>query len=264
MLPPTGAKASSPGADELDSDFGAEWPLRAGERVGDVGMEAARMGGVPGPCRHRHGGAVDLHGCAAHAARVAEGDEQHRRVTVQARARVLGLRHQRRALVPGRTQACLQHVTVDLEDAAVARLDGDVALDVERRRGCAQLVVAPLGHRLFVLAFALRHFPGLAAVARDDRAEQRLRRGQAGGDAPLGLAQPALALGDDSAHRLQGEHEGEEDGAQGDRLAEQGKAAVGHGCAFFDELRRHRRRRRQDRPRERRQCEGDTAPRPGR
>jgi hypothetical protein len=110
----------------------------------------------------------------------------------------------------------------------------------------------------------LRHFPGLAAVARDDRADERLRSGQTGGDTALGVAQPAFALGDDPAHRLQREHESDEDGAERDRLAKQGKAAIGHGCAFFDGLRRHRRRQRQDRPPERREYEGDAAPRPGR
>ena len=74
------------GADQLDADLGAQRPARAGERLGDVGVEAARMRRVLRPGEHRHGGAVDLHRRAAHAARVAEGDEHHRRVAVQARA----------------------------------------------------------------------------------------------------------------------------------------------------------------------------------
>jgi hypothetical protein len=130
------------------------------------------------------------------------------------------------------TEARLQHVAVDLEDAAVARLDRDVALDVERCRHRRQLEVAPLGHGLPVLAFALRRFPRLAAIALDERADDRLRRRQAGGDAALGLAQPPLALGDDSAHRLQGDDEGDDDAREGERFAEKGEAPDCHGVPF--------------------------------
>ena len=250
-------------ADELDPDFGAQRPAGAGERLGDVGVKAARMGGVPGAGEHRRGDAVDLHRRAAHAARVAQGDEQHRRIAVQARAGMSRFGNQRCAVVPGGDQARLQHVAVDLEDASVARLDRDVALDVERRRGRAQLEVVPLGDRFPVLALALDRLPALAAVALDHRTDQRLRRRQAGGDAALGFAQSSFSFGDDAAHRLERDRQGDEDGRQGERLGEQGKTSGCHGCAFFDGLRRDVRRGRDDRPRPRRKCESaavDPAP----
>src|SRR5204863_1664848 len=93
-----------------------------------------------------------------------------------------------------------------------------------------------LGHRLPVLALALRRLPGFAAIALDHRADDRLRRRQAGGDAALGLAQAALALGDDAAHGLQGEAQGDDDAGERRRLAEEGKAADRHGCAFLTGL----------------------------
>ena len=64
----------------------------------------------------------------------------------------------------------------------------------------------------------------LAAVAHDHRADERLRRRQAGGDAALGLAQAPLALGDDAADRLQCEAEGDDDAGERRRLAEEGEA----------------------------------------
>ena len=60
---------------------------------------------------------------------------------------------------------------------------------------------AALGHQLPVLALALDRLPALGAVALQDRAEHGLARGEAGGDARLGLAQPAFALGDDAGRR---------------------------------------------------------------
>ena len=159
MLSPTGANASSP-VPTSSTPISA----RSGRRApaNDSATSAWKPRGCDGVLRageHGHDGAVDLHRRAAHAARVAEGDEHHRRVAMQARAEVLRLGDQRRAVVPGRDQARLQHVAVDLEDAAVARLDGDVSLDVERRRRRAQLEVAPLGDGLPVLALALGRFP---------------------------------------------------------------------------------------------------------
>jgi hypothetical protein len=169
------------------------------------------------------------------------------------------------AVVPAGAHPRLQDVAVDLEDAAVARLDRDVALHVERRRRRAQLEVASLDDGLLVLAFALRLLPRLAAVARDDRADDRLRRREARGDAALGLAQPSLALGDDAAHRLQGEHEGDQDGDHCDRFGEERETTRCHEVVpFSTSCTANRGRRRQDRRAQRRECEGDAAPRPGR
>ena len=78
--------------------------------------------------------------------------------------------------------------------------------------------------------------PRLAAVALDHRTDDRLRGRQAGGDAALGLAQAALALGDDAADGLQGEAQGDDDAGERRRLAEKGKAPDGHGCAFLTGL----------------------------
>ena len=262
VLSPTGANASSP-VPTSSTPISA----RSGRRApaNDSATSAWKPRGCDACCvpgEHGHDGAVDLHRRAAHAARVAQGDEHHRRVAMQTRAEVLRLGNQRRAVVPGRDQARLQHVAVDLEDAAVARLDGDVALDVERRRRRAQLEVAPLGDGLPVLALALGRFPRFAAVALDHRADERLRRRQAGGDAALGLAQAALALGDDAADGLQGEAQGDDDAGERRRLAEEGKAPDCHGCAFLTGLAADLRRGRKNRPPQRRKCEGDVARRP--
>src|SRR4029079_12024197 len=70
------------------------------------------------------------------------------------------------------------------------------------------------------------------AVALDERADDRLRRRQAGCDAALGLAQTPLALGDDSAHRLQGQDERDDDGREGERFGEEGEAPDCHGVPF--------------------------------
>ena len=188
---------------------------------------------MAGAGQHRHGDAVDLHRRAAHTARIAEGDEQRRRVAHQTRAGVLRLRGERCAVAPTRDETRLQDVAVDLEDAAVARLDRGVAVNVERRRGRDELEVAPLGHGLPVLALALRGLPGLAAIALEHRPDERLRRRQAGRDAALGLAQSSGALGDDAAHGFESQDEGDQHRGERERFADQGKASGGcHGCCL--------------------------------
>ena len=81
------------------------------------------------------------------------------------------LRNQGAAVRPGRGQGRLHHVAVDLEDAAVARLERDLGGDVEVGRRGGQLPRAALGHQLPVLALALDRLPALGAVALQDRAE---------------------------------------------------------------------------------------------
>ena len=227
------------GADELEPDLGTQRLLRADVALGDVGMKAARMRDVARAGEHRHDGAIDLHRRAAHATRVAERDEHRRRVALHPRAGMNRLRDEREPVVPGRHEARLQHVAVDLEDAAVARLDRDVALDVEGRGRLDEREVAPLRHRRLLLALALRRLPALGAVARQHGADERLRGGEAGCDAALGLAQPAGALGDDAAHRFEREDEREQHGREREPFADEGEASGGgHGCAFVEVSRR--------------------------
>src|SRR5207244_13619898 len=127
--------------------------------------EAARVRRMAGAGQHGGLPAVDADRGAAHAARVAEGEQHLRRIAAQARAGMLGARHERAAVGPGRRERSLHDVAVDLEDAAVARLEGDLRVDVERRRRGGELPGAPLGHELAILALALDRLPGLGAVA---------------------------------------------------------------------------------------------------
>ena len=165
------------GADQLDADLGAQRPVarrrttrrrRHGSRA-DARRAACRR--APAPRRRRSA----PRRCARRANRRARRTAPALRTAAASRrARACGT--QRGAVVPGRDQARLQDVAVDLEDAAIARLDRDVALDVERRRRRAQHELAPLGDRLALLPFARHRLPGLAAIAGDDRADQRLAR----------------------------------------------------------------------------------------
>ncbi len=228
-----GREGELAGADDLERQLQGERTRRAGIGIRDVDMEATRMRRVAGARQHRRRRAVDAHHGAAHAARIAEGDEDIRRFTLQAGTGMLGLRHQRRAVVPGGGERRLHDVAVDLEDTAMARLDRGARLDVEQRGGGSELPGAPLRHGLSVPALALGRFPALDAITLQDRTEHGLVRGQAGGDAGLGLAQPPFALRDDAADGAEREHETEQHGGDGDRLAEQGKSRQarwrGHG-----------------------------------
>jgi hypothetical protein len=93
------------GADELDRDLHRERPRRAGPGVVDRDMEAARVRRVSGAGQDGGVLAVDAHRRAAHAARVAEREQHLRRVAAQARAGVLGARHEGAAVGPGRRRA---------------------------------------------------------------------------------------------------------------------------------------------------------------
>ena len=207
-------------ADELERDLSGKRPRCTGISLGHVDVEAARVRRVQRAGQHGPRAAVELGGGAAHATRIAEGHEQDRRRALHARAGAAHRQLQAETVVPCRRQARLQHVAVDLEDAAVARLGGGLGLDVERGGRLAEHELALLGDRLPVLSFALRHLPRFGAGAREHRAEHRLRGSQAGSDAGLGFAQAPLPFLDHAADGLQRDHEHEQNGAERDRLAE--------------------------------------------
>ena len=221
------------GADQLDRHLHRERIGRAGNGVVHGGVEAAAVRRVTGARQHRGLAAIDTDRGAAHAARVAEREQHLWRLAAQARAGVLGLRPQGAAVRPGGGQGRLHHVAVDLEDAAIARLERDLGGNVEAGRRRGQLPGAALGHHLAILALALDCIPALDAVALQDRTEHGLAGGEAGGDARLGLAQPPFALGDDGGHGLQGDAQGEQDENDREDLAEQREArrrdGKGHG-----------------------------------
>ena len=114
-------------------------------------------------------------------------------------------------------------IAVQLEEPAVTRLDRRLCDDVEPARPRRGDEFAPFVDRLLVLAAAFGARPQLFAALLQHRPEDGLLAREAVGHALLGLelAQPALA--DEAVHGVQRQQQRNDDRAQRDQFAQQGK-----------------------------------------
>ena len=112
------------GADQLDRHLHRERSARADPGVVDGDMEAAAVRRVAGAGQDRELALPSTRTVALRTPRESpSASSTCGALAAQARAGMLGPRYQRRAVRPARGSGRLHHVAVDLEDAAVARLE---------------------------------------------------------------------------------------------------------------------------------------------
>jgi len=183
-------------------------------------MQAMRIAAVARPRAYRQGLGAPLERHRAQAARVADGDH-HPRVLAAQPALVLGHRHQRAERGPARLQRDLARIPVHLEQAALALLLVQRAVDAEFGRYRRQHEVAPLGIPCLLLAGPADALPLLGAAALQHRPQQHLRSRLRQRHAGLGGALALLALVDQPADAHQHHQQQQRHAAQDQQLPPQ-------------------------------------------
>jgi hypothetical protein len=215
------------GADQID--LGHQGQLAGGQQAGwQLRLQALRNRFVAGAWPNRQRLPTRGQPRAAQAAHIAGGHPHRDGLALQLRLCLYGLGLQRGQVGPVRLQHQARGITVDLEEAAVAQvgLRGGFHVQARRHGGEREIAAQHLGAAFG--AGADDGLPGFAALALQQRAQQRLCTGVRLLHALHGLGLVALAFVDQKADACQGQAQQEHGGSHGQCLGQDG---MSHGSS---------------------------------